>query len=308
MQGANDPRVNKGESDQIVIALRDKGAQVDYILADDEGHGFAKPVNNLGMVAASEKFLAKYCGTRYQESMADDVAKRLKENTVDISKVVLVKKSDVPLLKAQPALSGDLAAGKYNYTGDLQVQGQKLPVTMTRTVFQSGTNWNISDSVTVMGQAFTAMSSFAVRGSLTGIKQMAVQGPVKTTIDYHPDSVIVSVDMSGKLTNKTLQPDGFCLNDGAGEDLILARFPLTAGYTTAFYVADGQTQKLKKIILTVTGNEMIGSVNTTVVKLVNDENDKDVTVYYIDPTKKMALKTEQVIPAMMNAKITMILQ
>ncbi len=96
VQGANDPRVNKGESDQIVIALRDKGAQVDYILADDEGHGFAKPVNNLGMVAASEKFLAKYCGTRYQESMADDVAKRLKENTVDISKVVLVKKSTVP--------------------------------------------------------------------------------------------------------------------------------------------------------------------------------------------------------------------
>ena len=83
-----------------------------------------------------------------------------------------------------------------------------------------------------------------------------------------------------------MQPDGFCLNDGAGEDMILARFPLTAGYTTAFYVADGQTQKLKKIILTVTGNEMIGSVNTTVVKLVNDENDKDVTVYYIDPAKK----------------------
>ena len=307
VQGANDPRVNKGESDQIVIALRDKGAQVDYILADDEGHGFAKPVNNLGMVAASEKFLAKYCGTRYQESMADDVAKRLKENTVDISKVVLVKKSAVPLLKTQPALSGDLAAGRYNYTGDLQVQGQKLPVTMTRTVAQSGANWKISDSVTVMGQAFTAMSSF-VQGSLSGVQQVAVQGPVKTTIDYHPDSVIVSVDMSGKITSKTLQPDGFCLNDGAGEDMILARFPLTAGYTTAFYVADGQTQKLKKIILTVTGNEMIGSVNTTVVKQVNDENDKDVTVYYIDPSKKIAIKTEQVIPAMMNAKLTMILQ
>jgi hypothetical protein len=73
-------------------------------------------------------------------------------------------------------------------------------------------------------------------------------------------------------------------------------------------VADGQTQKLKKIILTVTGNEMIGSVNTVVVKQVNDENDKDVTVYYIDPAKKIALKTEQVIPSMMNAKLTMLLQ
>ncbi|HET7001133.1 MAG TPA: hypothetical protein VFI33_07490, partial [Puia sp.] len=254
-----------------------------------------------------EKFLAKYCGTRYQESMADDVAKRLKENTVDISKVVLVKKSTVPLLKAQPAVSGDLSAGRYTYTGDLQVQGQKLPVSMTRTVVQSGSNWNISDSVTVMGQNFTAMSSFA-QGSLSGIQQVTVQGPVKTTIDYHPDSVVISADMSGKITSKTLQPDGLCLNDGAGEDMILARFPLTAGYTAAFYVADGQTQKLKKIILTVTGNEMVGSVNTIVVKQVNDENDKDVTVYYIDPAKKIALKTEQVIPAMMNAKLTMLLQ
>jgi len=307
VQGANDPRVNKGESDQIVIALRDKGAQVDYILADDEGHGFAKPVNNLGMVASSEKFLAKYCGTRYQESMPDDVAKRLKENTVDISKVVLVKKSTVPLLKAQPALSGDLAAGRYTYSGDLQVQGQKLPVTMSRTVVQSGANWNISDSVNVMDQQVYAMSSF-VQGSLVAVKQIAVQGPAKSTIDYQPDSVTVSVDMSGKITSKTLQPDGLCLNDGAGEDMILARFPLAAGYTTAFYVADGQTQKLKKIILTVTGNEMIGSVNTTVLKLVNDENDNDVTTYYIDPTKKIALKTEQIIPSMMNAKLTMLLQ
>ena len=92
VQGANDPRVNKGESDQIVIALRDKAAKVSNILADDEEHGFAKPVNNLGMIATSEKFLAQYCGTRFYESMAEDVAKRLKENTVDISKVVLIKK------------------------------------------------------------------------------------------------------------------------------------------------------------------------------------------------------------------------
>ncbi len=307
VQGANDPRVNKGESDQIVIALRDKGAQVDYILADDEGHGFAKPVNNLGMVAAAEKFLAKYCGTRYQESMPDDVAKRLKENTVDISKVVLVKKSSATLLKALPAPSSDLAAGRYTYTGDLQVQGQKLPVTMSRTIAAGAGNWNVADSLGVMGQQVSATSSF-VQGSLAGVKQVAVQGPAKSTIDYTPDSVTVSVDMSGKLSSKTLKADGLVVNDGAGLDMIIARFPLAAGYTTAFYVADGQTQKLKKMILTVTGNEMVGSVNTTVVKVVNDENDKDVTTYYIDPAKKIAVKSEQIIPAMMNAKITMLLQ
>jgi dipeptidyl aminopeptidase/acylaminoacyl peptidase len=307
VQGANDPRVNKRESDQIVIALRDKGSQVDYILADDEGHGFAKPVNNLGMIAASEKFLAKYCGTLYQESMADDVAKRLKENTVDISKLVLVKMSSVPILKTQPAISGDLSAGGYNYTGDLQVQGQKLPLTMSRTVVSSGTTWNISDSLAVMGQQISATSTFT-KGTLVGLKQVFVQGPLKSTIDYMPDSVSITVDMSGKITGKTLQTDGLCLNDGAGFDMLLARFPLADGYTTAFYVAGGQTQKLKKMILTMGGKEMVGTVNTTVVKLVNDENDKEVITYYIDPEKKMAVKSEQTIPEMMNAKLTLLLQ
>ncbi len=89
IQGANDPRVNKHESDQIVVALRDRGFPVEYIVAPDEGHGFARPVNNLAMNAAAEKFLAKYLGGRYQESMKPEVAERLKEITVDPKTVTL---------------------------------------------------------------------------------------------------------------------------------------------------------------------------------------------------------------------------
>ena len=60
VQGANDPRVKKAESDQIVIALRDRSFPVEYIVAPDEGHGFARPVNNMAMYAAIEKFLSKH--------------------------------------------------------------------------------------------------------------------------------------------------------------------------------------------------------------------------------------------------------
>ncbi len=87
IQGANDPRVKKAEADQIVIALRTKGKKVSYLLADDEGHGFAKPVNNMAMFAEIEKFLAGILGGRYQKEMPADVAKRLEELRVDISKV-----------------------------------------------------------------------------------------------------------------------------------------------------------------------------------------------------------------------------
>lgn len=87
IQGANDPRVKQAEADQIVIALRDKGKKVDYLLAEDEGHGFAKPVNRMAMYAETEKFLSEVIGGRYQKEMPADVAKRLKELRVDIKTV-----------------------------------------------------------------------------------------------------------------------------------------------------------------------------------------------------------------------------
>jgi dipeptidyl aminopeptidase/acylaminoacyl peptidase len=95
VQGANDPRVNKAEADQIVVALRDRNYPVQYILAPDEGHGFARPVNNMAMFAASEKFLAGHLGGRFQESMSPAVAKRLQEITVDPKTVTLSTKPNV---------------------------------------------------------------------------------------------------------------------------------------------------------------------------------------------------------------------
>ena len=93
VQGANDPRTDRGESDQIVIAMRDKNLPVEYIVAPDEGHGFRRPVNNMAMFAATEKFFAKHLGGRYQESMSAEVANRLKEITVDVKTVTLRKKT-----------------------------------------------------------------------------------------------------------------------------------------------------------------------------------------------------------------------
>ena len=53
-QGANDPRVKQAESDQIVTAMQAKNIPVTYILYPDEGHGFARPQNNLSFQAAAE--------------------------------------------------------------------------------------------------------------------------------------------------------------------------------------------------------------------------------------------------------------
>ena len=87
VQGANDPRVKQAEADQIAIALRDRGHKVSYLLAYDEGHGFAKPVNRMAMYAEIEEFLADQIGGRYQKEMPEEVAKRLAQLRVDVSKV-----------------------------------------------------------------------------------------------------------------------------------------------------------------------------------------------------------------------------
>lgn len=92
VQGANDPRVNKRESDQIVAAVRDHGIPVEYLVAPDEGHGFHRPINNLAMIAAMEKFLATQLKGRYQEQVPEDVAKRLTEITVDPKSVTVTSK------------------------------------------------------------------------------------------------------------------------------------------------------------------------------------------------------------------------
>lgn len=56
-QGAKDPRVNQAESDQIVEALRKRGIEVEYILKENEGHGFHNQENKFEFYGKMEKFL-----------------------------------------------------------------------------------------------------------------------------------------------------------------------------------------------------------------------------------------------------------
>lgn len=71
-QGANDPRVKQAESDQIVTAMQARGIPVAYALYPDEGHGFARPQNNLSFAALAEAFLARCLGGRVQP-IGDDL-------------------------------------------------------------------------------------------------------------------------------------------------------------------------------------------------------------------------------------------
>ena len=60
IQGANDPRVVKAESDQIVARLRDRGVTVRYDVYEDEGHGFTKRSNSLKAMGDTAAFLIEH--------------------------------------------------------------------------------------------------------------------------------------------------------------------------------------------------------------------------------------------------------
>ncbi|GAA1094569.1 S9 family peptidase [Pseudonocardia alni] len=61
-QGANDARVVQAESDNIVASLRERGVPVEYLLATDEGHGFANPENRIRLFRAMERHFAEHLG------------------------------------------------------------------------------------------------------------------------------------------------------------------------------------------------------------------------------------------------------
>ena len=78
-QGANDPRVKQAESDQIVSAMKAKGIPVTYVLFPDEGHGFARPTNNIAFNAVTENFLQPCLGGR-----AEPIGDTIKGSTAKV--------------------------------------------------------------------------------------------------------------------------------------------------------------------------------------------------------------------------------
>ena len=189
VQGANDPRVKKAESDQIVIALRERNYPVQYLLADDEGHGFQRPVNNMAMFAASEKFLAKYLGGRYQESMTDEVAKRLKEMDVDVKTVTLVKK---PEMNSAPSVN---ISGKWTMSAD--ANGQEIQIALD--LRQDGAGF--SGTISSMLGGGSVEKGVISANNLKGIIKAEVQGQM---IEIQMEGKVEGSKMTGTLSGAGL--------------------------------------------------------------------------------------------------------
>ena len=298
IQGANDPRVKQAEADQIVIALREKSKKVDYLLAKDEGHGFAKPLNKKAMYAKVEQFLSETLGGRYQKEMADDIKSTLENLTVDITTVTYTPKSEIKTSSALPAIKNTIMEGTTEYDMTVEVSGQKIPMQMTRTITKDGDHWLIKDeSKSPMGDMSDVLKCTAdFKPVSRTMNQMGEEIPMTFTDKK------ASVSMAGQ--NMDMEFDGAFMADGPGSDYVIGGLDLKPGYTLAYSIPDMMTMKAKKVVLTVKDPEKMGDKSYHVVEVVSHENEADKTTYWINTATKSADKIVQVIPAMQNAVMT----
>jgi dipeptidyl aminopeptidase/acylaminoacyl peptidase len=305
-QGANDPRVNRAEAEQIVIALRDRGFPVEYVLAPDEGHGFARPINNLALFMAVEKFLAKHLDGRYQDGGSPESVARLKEITVDPKTVVLSKKVDAASV-GLPKVASPIVPGSYNYKAEIAMGAQKIPLKVSTTIKGENGGWTVVDNTeTPMGP----MTETAVldRDTLAVRKRSVKQGPFTMNVEYTDKKATGTMTMNGKDQAVSADLDGALFADSAGAHQCIGALPLADGYSTAFRNFDLQKQKLKLMQLKVAGTESVtvpaGTFDAYRVEITSGDGGADKSTVWIAKDTRKPVKVSEVLAQMGGATLT----
>ncbi len=311
VQGANDPRVKKPESDQIVVAMRELGLPVEYLCAPDEGHGFRRPENNMAFLASAEKFLAKHLGGRFQPDMPDHIAKRLEEITVDINTVTLPEAIDASKLSAAlPQPTQDLSAGTSTYKMVIKMGTQEIPMDVTQTIEAKDGNWVITQSASSMMGAIRDVCTVK-KGSLDPVARSVAQGPVNIEIEHATDKITGTMSMNGndQPIDVTLEQPVFI--DGAALNEVLASLPLAKGYTTVYRTYDLQSQKVRSFELNVVDMETIevpaGSFEAykAEVKPLDDSGGATTLWLCTKDGQRGLVKSSAIVPEMGGATVTM---
>ncbi len=265
VHGANDPRVRQSEADQIVVAMREAGLPVEYILAPDEGHGFSQRINRLAMYARIEQFLAQHLGGRYQSAMPVEVAERLTALTVDVSTVempALAGELDtartLPLPPVEPA---QLAHGRFSYATRIDLPGQELSIEAQRlieTVEHEGTaSLRIhSTSQTPMGEISDELLLQA--NSLRPIQRRVRQTGATIDVDFAARAFTGAIVAGGQTIPVDVQLEAPIFAGESGFEAALAALRLGEGYRTSVRVAEvGGQQRVRFFSIQVEGSESV---------------------------------------------------
>jgi hypothetical protein len=297
------------------VAMRDLGRPVEYLVAPDEGHGFAGRENRIAMYAAVERFLAEHVGGRHQPDMPTGIRQRLSDLTVDPASVTLAAAPAVAApITERPAFDlSRLDRSRFEYQVTIQMQGQQIQMDVTRTVETASEAgrpvWRVMDAGT--GPMVLADTIVVDRATTAPIRRAIRQGPATVNLAYTdagitgqiqagPQNIPVQVALAEPLTA-----------DGGALDLAIATLPLAHGYTTRFNTFNVMMQSVTPYELRVTGTETVtvpaGTYETYVVESRRADGEAGHTVSYVpvDGPRVMVRTVSHLPPAMGGGTATM---
>lgn len=312
VQGGNDPRCKMPESQQIVIAMRDLGRDVEYMVADDEGHGFAGMENRVAFRVAMEKFFAKHLGGRFQKDVPDNIQARLEEMTIPVETVVLTKpEGDIEAAKTAPlpaVNAANLKPAKMKYTGKAAVQGQEIDLEMVIDLIKAKrgdrTVWRIiGEQKSMMG---SAVDTFDIdHQTLLPVYRGVKQAGTTVTVNYSEDAIDGIISMPGREMPLKSELEAPVYGSDTALDLVIASLPLAMGYKTSFRTFDLLSQAVKVMMLEVTGVEEVtvpaGTFKTFKVELKNMDGEPGGGTMFINTDKDRCLvRSVMQLPPMMG--------
>jgi hypothetical protein len=239
--------------------------------------------------------------------MTPAITERMAVLSVDPKTVVVAKKMAAPSAVA-PKSATDLSAGTATYKARLEVQGQTIPMDVTRTVKDSSGVWIVSENaVTPMG----VMSDEAIisKGTFAPRSRVVHQGPAVVEVSYAGDKASGKMSMNGQDRPIAADLGGALFADGPGAGDIIATLPLADGYATTFRNFDLMGQKVQARSLRVTGSEKVtvpaGTFDAWKVEITPaDGGTAESTTLYVDKATHRAIKSVTVVPQMNGAVIT----
>jgi len=313
VHGANDPRVKQAEADQIVVAMREAGLPVEYILAPDEGHGFSQRNNRIAMYARIEEFLAEHLGGRYQSDMPTNIAERLAAITVDISTVEmpeLAGELDTARTLPLPAVEADrLAKGEFGYKTTVSMGGQEMEIPAQRLIEMAEVDGQsvvriLSTSQGPMGEASDELLLDA--DTLRPISRSVSQAGATINISFGSQEVRGAIEAGGQTIPINIELEAPIIAGESGLEATLASLPLAEGYRTSLRVAEiGAQQRVRFFAIEVEGVEEIEvpagtftAWRVSVNALDNEGGNQTLWLDQSDP--RTTLKTEGRLPPQMG--------
>ena len=308
VQGANDPRVVKAESDQIVVAMRDLGRDVEYMVADNEGHGFLNEENRMAMHVAMENFFSKHLGGRVQEDMSPELKATYDALMVPVASVTLQEPEgdlDAAMTAALPAVDANLIQpGKLSYKAVANVQGTEVDLDIVIEIsegqFDDKPAWmTVSTQNSVMG---SAIDTFIVDGTtLLPLYRGVKQGGAVVTMEYSEAAVIGEIAMGPQVIPVNTPLEAPVFGDGTALDVTISGLALAPDFKTSLRYFDLLSQQVKVYVVEVTGIEDVtvpaGTFEAFKVELRPMGNEPGGGTVFIDTKTRRQVRATMQLPA-----------